>query len=282
MQMVLTEKDKKLIVFLSIFVIVVALGWWGIRPALKAATEAKKDIAREEELKQENDMKIARIPILEERTRTNLEKIEEMKGDYFPMMNSDQIDKLFTGLVLERGFFAFDLNIHIDGTPMAMSPYRYSRMATDPYYDYGAEEAGDFEDNGDEEEAPEESEKPNVNEHVYRGHVSFRIGGNRDELQRLIDDLAAYEPMLLISGYSWSESSYVQTYEPAHTEEEEEDTGWGWVDETQQEEPEEVIPEDLPEGAHLEEDASGTYLVIVRQVLQLDLDIFMYKDDSAE
>ena len=44
MQMTMTEKDKKLIVFLSIFVIIVAMGWWGIRPALKAAKETKEEI----------------------------------------------------------------------------------------------------------------------------------------------------------------------------------------------------------------------------------------------
>ena len=41
--------------------------------------------------------------------------------------------------------------------------------------------------------------------------------------------------------------------------------------------------EELPEGAHVEEDAGGKYLVVVREVLELDLDIYMYDDsESAE
>ncbi len=280
MQMTMTERDKKLIVMLSIVVIVVAIGWWGIRPALKAVSDAKADIEEEQELKETNDMKVARIPFLQEQIESNHAKLDELKTGFFPMMNSDQIDKKFTGIVLERGLFAFDLSIGIDRAPLAMSPYRYSRLAANPDLLNETDEEDGAAPNADYEE-----EYSNVNDRVYRAHINFRIGGSKEELMRLIDDLAAYEPMLLITGYRWSESTYVEPYDPTQSMAAEGDTPEEGAPDPGAELPAEPqIPEedpDLPENAHVEEDASGTYLVVVRQVLELDLDIFMYKDSET-
>ena len=284
MQMTMTERDKKLIVMLSIVVIVVAIGWWGIRPALRDANAAKEEIEEEEELKETNDMKVARIPFYEAQIESNNEKLKELKTGFFPMMNSDQIDKKFTGLVLERGLFAFDLDIRVDRSPLSMSPYRYSRLAANPYLLNEDEE--DSED-ASLTEADYEEDLSGINDRVYKAHISFRIGGNKDELMRLIDDLAAYEPMLLITGYRWTESSYVEPYEPGSPEDGEEGAvlteGAELLPAAN---PEAGAAEDdteLPEGAHVEEDAGGKYLVVVRQVLELDLDIYMYDDsESAE
>lgn len=280
MQMTMTERDKKLIVMLSIVVIVVAIGWWGIRPALKAVSDAKADIEEEQELKETNDMKVARIPFLQEQIESNHAKIDELKTGFFPMMNSDQIDKKFTGIVLERGLFAFDLSISIDSNPLAMNPYRYSRLAANP-------DLLNETDEEDESDLTEDymEEMSNVNDRVYRAHINFRIGGNKEELMRLINDLAAYEPMLLITGYRWSESTYVEPYDPTQSMEAGEDTpeeGALIPDGEVQTDPQ-IMEEnpDLPENAHVEEDASGAYLVVVRQVLELDMDIFMYKDSEA-
>ena len=283
MQVTMTERDKKLIVMLSIIVIVVSIGYWGILPALKAASKAQKDIAEEQELKDLNDMKIARIPVLKEQIEDNYAKQDELKKNFFPMMNSEQIDKRFTGLVLERGLFAFDLGINIDPTPLALSPYQFSEdeEEADSESDYS-----DFADDqlfGDpilEESASASSDSSNVNENVYCAHISMRIGGSKEELLGLIDDLAAYQELLLITGYSWSESTYVEPYAPAADTEEEE--GEETFSEENTEEEETEIPEpELPEGAYLEEDAGGMYLVIARQVLELNLDIYMYNDSET-
>ncbi|MBR3525206.1 MAG: hypothetical protein IKO11_05115 [Lachnospiraceae bacterium] len=286
MQMTMTERDKKLIVMISIIVIVVAIGWWGIRPALKAVGEAKEEIEEEEELKEMNDMKVARIPFFQEQIESNHAKIDELKTGFFPLMNSDQIDKKFTGLVLERGLFAFDLDIRMDRSPLAMSPYRYSKLASNPYLIN--ETDGEDGEEGSGLEADYEEDLSGINDRVYKAHISFRIGGNKDALMRLIDDLAAYEPMLLITGYRWTESSYVEPYEPGTTEEEGEPMLTEGTELLPAANPNAEIAdadtdEELPEGAHVEEDAGGKYLVVVREVLELDLDIYMYDDsESAE
>ena len=47
MQTQMTERDKRLIVMLSVIVLVVGFGWWGIRPALKANKEMKTELEQQ-------------------------------------------------------------------------------------------------------------------------------------------------------------------------------------------------------------------------------------------
>ena len=65
MQTQMTERDKRLIVILSIIVIVVGFGWWGIRPAIKNNTKMKTEIEKQEELMAVNDAKLAKLAMYE-------------------------------------------------------------------------------------------------------------------------------------------------------------------------------------------------------------------------
>ena len=54
MQMQMTEKDKKLIVFLAIFVILVAGGYWGIYPVVSNIFSVQEQIEDEKALQDMN------------------------------------------------------------------------------------------------------------------------------------------------------------------------------------------------------------------------------------
>ena len=64
MQMQMTEKDKKLIVFLAIFVILVAGGYWGIYPVVSNISSVQEQIEDEKALQDMNMVKIAQAPLL--------------------------------------------------------------------------------------------------------------------------------------------------------------------------------------------------------------------------
>ena len=80
MQVAMTERDKRLIVMLAIVVIVVSNGYWGVRPALQAMFKANEEIIEQEEIKELNDMKIAQIPILQDRTEEYEKEVDELKA----------------------------------------------------------------------------------------------------------------------------------------------------------------------------------------------------------
>ena len=292
MQVAMTERDKKLIVMLSIIVIVVSIGYWGIRPALKAMAVAKEDIIEQEEIKELNDMKLAQIPILEAKTEEYDEEVSKLKDEYLPYMNSDEIDKMFTGMVLERGLFAYDLDIALENVPAELSPYAFSKMATDPYYVSSYEEDEDEEEDTSTESGmlnaldkelygstDTDEGNTNYNDVVYRAHLVLRIGGDLDKLYKFVDDMEAYKKKILITGYRWNESTYISRddngeeavfEEPAVTESEEET-----VTETEEGQ---TDTEDQGITVISGRDGEGSYNIMSERILTLELDIFMYKD----
>ena len=49
MKLEMTQKDKNLLIMLSIFVIVVCIGYWGIYPVVKGIVNTNKEIATQKE-----------------------------------------------------------------------------------------------------------------------------------------------------------------------------------------------------------------------------------------
>ena len=273
MQIAMTERDKKLIVILSIIVIVVAIGYWFIRPALKDVKEMKEEIEEQESLKRLNDIKMAQMPVMQVDIEDNKAEIETLKDEFYPMMNSDEIDKYFTSMVLNRNLFAYDLNIEIENTPSSLEPYQYatsiSQFADEEYEDeeYEDDESEDSEDEDsydaydayddelymdsfDDEE--EDSEPANTN--VYAANVTMRSGGSEENMMKLIDDLSIMDHRMLVRGYSWTITKNT------------------------------VVGEDTPiEGnditnTYSEMDASGIFTVVDRMELNLNLTMYMYQE----
>ena len=296
MQMAMTERDKKLIFMLAIIVIVVSIGYWGIRPAIKAMIEAKEDIAEQEEIKELNDIKIAQIPTLQSRTKEYEAEVDKISEEYLPYMNSDEIDKMFTGMVLERGLFAYDLDIQLENVPASLMPYAYSKMATDPYYNQTSEEEEEEEVGALaalEREAtgatPEEETEENYNDVVYKAHLVLRIGGDLDELHKFIDDMEAYDKKILITGYRWNESTSLSREDV----EEGGNAAMPLLTGEAEEETEPTDEETVTEEAATEEgegnislisghDAEGNYEVLSERILTLELDVFMFKPAEEE
>ncbi len=301
MQVAMTERDKKLIVMLAIIVIVVSIGYWGIRPSLIAMKEANEDITEQEEIKQLNDMKLAQIPVLEERSEELKKDIDAKKVEYLPLMNSDELDKMFTGMVLERGLFAYDLDIGIESVPLSLDPYAYSKMATDPFYGYeeedteeGAVEEADADLNtekgmlaalesevaGDEDE---DLEGANYNDVIYRAHLILRIGGDLDTLLKFVDDIEAYEKKILITGYRWNESTAIAGDEDEGGEEE----AVAEIEEAEEEEAEAEEDDKNEDSEETAEEVAGNaaepaadadYIIASERILTLELDVLMFDD----
>ena len=74
MQMQMTEKDKKLISGLAVFVILVAGGYWGVLPMVKNIIAYNGQIKDAQARQEMNEIKIAQVSLLE----TDNEKVEEL------------------------------------------------------------------------------------------------------------------------------------------------------------------------------------------------------------
>ena len=61
----ISKRDQLILFLLGIFLIVVVIGYWGVRPQFRKMASIQNEIEEEEETKRENTMKISQLPMLE-------------------------------------------------------------------------------------------------------------------------------------------------------------------------------------------------------------------------
>ena len=100
MTLKLTERDKKLLVILAVFVLIVGVGAGVLMPLLDKGQELQEKAADARIEQQEREQKVVSLPVLRDRESTVLSNIEEMRKDFYPVMKSMEIDKMLTELGL--------------------------------------------------------------------------------------------------------------------------------------------------------------------------------------
>lgn len=229
MKIGMTERDKKLLIFLTIFVIVVCIGYWGIFPNVKSMRETEKKIEEARELEEENKLKISKLPELEKKYEDMQQEVSEYKESFFEEMSSDKVDKYLTSMALDYNLYAYDLNISMPTDEALLNPYYLSEKVikledenaditdegdniTDEInendmdiYEKDENESDDVDEafgEADEELDVEENETK-IPTGIYCVKASFKVGGEEKNLLRLIDDLSYSEKKIRISNYSW-------------------------------------------------------------------------------
>lgn len=211
MKMTLTEKDKKLLVMLSVFVIVVCIGYWGIYPVLKETKKLSKEIESAKDIQTMNEDKQKWLPILEKDNLDLEAQIVDKRSTYFPLMTNSEIDRYFTALVLDYSLYAYDLLIDSNYKEASLQPYVYSSLhatSEDELMLLEDEENTKVNDEKSEKENEalefEYSETSEIG--VYSIGVTLRLGGDEAALRKLIDDLSE-DTKLRIVRFQWSNDS---------------------------------------------------------------------------
>lgn len=173
----ITERDKKLLIFLAVVLIAAAFIALLIVPGIQRIAALNAESASSALSKEEMDAKIAELPTLEQ-------ELEEMKAEWtetseglFGMMASQDIDKLVTDEVTACGLGMKSLNIVMN-----------EEMASLPVY---GEES--------EEETSTSEEDEGVNSGVYSASVSLSVEGSQDKISQLTDRFADYTAVRITS-----------------------------------------------------------------------------------
>jgi hypothetical protein len=208
MKFEISEKDKKLLVFLSIFVIVICIGYWGVYPAISGIYQIKSDIEDEENTKTMNEFKVAQLPIYEADNAQLEEDILSAKNNYYSMMTNDQIDKYFTELVMDYGLISYDLTINNSGNVADLSPYQYSKKAAEEEEAAAQAAIAATLEGTDDEDADTSSsisfDDVSGSVGIYSVQVNLRLGGEEEKLEKFIDDMSTSDQKLRVCSYSWS------------------------------------------------------------------------------
>ncbi len=216
MKMEMTKRDKQLLLFLGVFVILVGFGYWGIRPQVRSIKELNLDIEAARDLRTINDMKLAMLP-LEKADNEALEKqVLTVRENFYPIMKSDELDKHFTEMALGYGLSVYSMDISREDEEVESKPYQYSAKfeAEELHAEEGfVEEEGTTTDVESVDNYAETGftdfyeDDVKAATGIYLATVSMRLEGDRADLQRLINDLSKEKKNHLLRSYTWSEGS---------------------------------------------------------------------------
>lgn len=125
----ITDRDKKLLLFLAIFVIVVVFGFFIIRPLAETDAALKEELAVQEELQIRTQQKLMLLPSMQANVEKTEEELAAAAEDFYPVMKSQEIDKLLTGIALSWGLESRQLVIQMPEGEMILDPFYASQAA---------------------------------------------------------------------------------------------------------------------------------------------------------
>ena len=216
MKVELTQRDKKLLTFLGVFVIIVCIGYWGVLPQLKAASEYNDDIEEQNTLSDYYQQKITQLAVVKKNNDDLENLISGSKENYYPVMDNDAVDNLITNKVIdEYKLMTYDLIIG-DKEAAGLGPYIYSNKAMTGQSDakkraLAAAAPVVSEDGmllfGDVVEAD------TATTGIYVVPVQMRLGGKMSDITRLLDDLAYTDNKVRLVSYAVSSEECVIPHE---------------------------------------------------------------------
>ena len=230
----MTERDKKLLVGMFIGVIIVAIGYWGIRPQLKQYFALAEKIEKEEDTQKLNKQKLLNVGSIEVQADGYEEKIAERKDEFYPVMSSSEVDRMMTQMALGHNLNIYDLSFNMPTSPTARLAYQNSSLYAwqlEAMANYSEDDEpsasdemdslldeGDGEKDEDKQTTSDKTEEdimsdvmggeeggyqPNTD--IYAVPVTITVGGDVYDLEQFIAEINNLDKRALLLGYSWGE-----------------------------------------------------------------------------
>lgn len=189
MTLEITERDKKIIVIGATIVVLVLLVFLALMPLIDKGRKLSDDIVTEQLVKQEKEVKVGGYPGLLGRQEEVFSQYGMLSSTYYPLMGSQDIDRLMTGIALENNAYVENLQI----TMPDMETY----AAVNSYNDIFLAEG-----------TSTQSEAAGY-DGTYCVKVDMTLSGNRKELQNMIDMCMAERPKQQVISFSLNENSSI-------------------------------------------------------------------------
>lgn len=215
----LSERDKKLLFLLGIIGIIAAFFLLGIRPLLSSISRTDSTISEEEAQLTIEKQEAALLPTLKSTNEQMQSNIAAATSDFYDRMESDEVDKLLTNLVLSEGLNSRNLVITMPTEELSLDPYLYSAAAKDTGSDSGSDSSSETlaaaEGTTEESTAETASSEGQTSSGsvsgsgVYAVEASMEVAGDMATCQKLIDDLTLQFPGIRITSFSWGSGPIV-------------------------------------------------------------------------
>lgn len=171
-----TERDKKILSGLGFFCVTVILVMMVIMPLNTANKSLKEQIDSNREQILEMENKEAEIPMLRVRNEEAYAILNIVQKDMYPILKTQDIDRLLTEMVMSYGMTAKKLQISMPKEAADVAGYRQ-------------EEEG--------------SSNPEKEDAVWIAMVSLEVAGSMEAMDELVDELSLETPGVRIAEIRW-------------------------------------------------------------------------------
>lgn len=194
MTLKLTERDKKLLVFLAIFVLVVGIGVGVIYPLFNRSKSLEQELTSAQLQQTENEQKVSLAASMEMGKQKMLEEIADARKAFYEPMKSEKIDKMLTNMAVSRGVVVTDLDIAM--------PQKGSYTTLVDYQQMLEQKKGTATANDGTTAAGAV-----VYDGVFTAQVQMTMSGSRAALQQVLDNCVALEPKLRVTEFLFQNRS---------------------------------------------------------------------------
>ena len=246
----MTERDKKLLVFMFMIVIIVGIGYWGVIPQIKAANSYSSKAEDEEAEKKINQLKIVNAASIEMQADDYRKDIAERKNEFYQIMTNSEIDRMMTEMAEDEGLEIYDLTFSMPKSPSSRLAYENSELYQKQIIqmkEFMNEEDDEEEDDEEEDEAMAAVNSGNpaattdkkstkgkkkiqttaevndeimgaedgyqMNTDIYAVPVSMTVGGNISKLNAFLNKIIHADKRILLVSYTWGDYREVLEYD---------------------------------------------------------------------
>lgn len=186
MNMVITERDKKLLGIMAAFLIVLMFFLLVFKPLAAKNKQIKSELRATTEQEIEVDNKAAGAQDMAAKEEQTKEQLGNVLARYYPIQQSEGAERMITTLMLNHNMSIQSLSVTMPETASVIKWYQYT--------DEGREEAIT---------PPKSADETGNILSLYTARVTCVIEGSDQDLWQLVDDISEHYPAISISNAEW-------------------------------------------------------------------------------
>ena len=223
MNIVVTERDKKLLRLVACLAIIVIFGMYLIRPAMEKHETLQNEYDAAEQKQQEYQTQIAALATIDDIIAQNEAALNTASEKYYKSdLETRQMDDIITGIALENGLFPQSLTL-TEAVPGAVRAYLAVQEQAE---DGSAAPAEDADQTGEAPDAPqtdgsaapaegadqtgEAADAPQTDGGVYIGTATLSAQGDVSQWLHFLDEVERSCKGLRVTNFSISDYDYVE------------------------------------------------------------------------
>ncbi len=205
MNIVVTERDKRLLRLVACVAILAIFGLYMIRPAITRREILQDEYDTAERKQQEYQMQIATLATIDEIIAQNQAALDTASEKYYKGdLETRQMDDIITGIALENGLFPQALTL-TEAAPGSVAAYLTDETQTD-----APAAPADSTDASDTDTDPAAAAAYEPTNYIYLGTATISAQGEVTQWLNFLDEVHRKYKGLRVTNFSITDFNYIQ------------------------------------------------------------------------